>query len=92
MNKDRFWINLIFCISNVYTILIDCDYEVFLENSDGLGLTQLTRNNFATDQHPSVSDDCSKISFYSDWDGDLEIYARTIWFNKDEKRIYYLSF
>ena len=65
---------------------VDDDREIFVINSDGTGLTQLTFNtantaydgypfNTAYDEHPSISGDGSKIAFYSDVDGDCEIFV-----------------
>ena len=56
---------------------MDGDYEVFVVNSDGTGLTQLTDNQ-ATDRDASISGDGSKIAFDSDVDGDSEIFVVNI--------------
>ena len=53
---------------------IDGDYEIFVINSDGSGLIQLT-NNDSTDSYPYISGDGSKIAFQSDVDGDWEIFV-----------------
>ncbi|MFX0200091.1 MAG: TolB family protein, partial [Candidatus Hodarchaeota archaeon] len=52
----------------------DGDFEIFVVNADGSGLTQLTSNT-ATDGMPSISDDGSKIAYQSYVDGDAEIVA-----------------
>jgi Tol biopolymer transport system component len=57
-----------------FAAVVDGDYEVFVVNSDGTGLTQLTDNQ-ATDQCVSISDDGSKIAFHSNVDGDYEIFV-----------------
>jgi Tol biopolymer transport system component len=48
--------------------------EVFVVNSDGTGLTQLTSNQ-ALNFHASISDDGTKIAFHSNVDGDDEIFV-----------------
>jgi Tol biopolymer transport system component len=48
--------------------------EIFVVNSDGSGLTQLTDNS-AYNISPSISGDGSKIAFDSDVDGDYEIFV-----------------
>jgi len=50
------------------------DYEIFVMNSDGSGVTQLT-NDAADDRCPSWSPDGNKLAFHSDADGDTEIYV-----------------
>ena len=52
---------------------VESDREIFLVNTDGSGLTQLTHNT-ADDYAPSLSRDGSKIVFESDMDGDSEIF------------------
>ena len=47
---------------------------VFLVNSDGTGLTQLT-NNTADDRYVSISGDGAKVAFHSNVDGDDEIFV-----------------
>ena len=56
---------------------IDGDAEVFVINSDGTGLTQLT-NNTATDDWHSISGDGTKIAFASNVDGDSEIFVVSV--------------
>ena len=51
---------------------MDGDNEIFVVNSDGTGLTQLT-NNTADDRYVSISGDGAKVAFTSDLAGDNEI-------------------
>ncbi len=53
---------------------VDNDYEIFVMNADGSGVTQLT-NNDADDRCPAWSPDGNKLTFNSDADGDDEIYV-----------------
>ncbi len=53
---------------------VDGDSEIFIVNSDGSGLIQLTHNT-VIDEHPSISGDGSKIAFHSYVDGDWEIFV-----------------
>ena len=48
--------------------------EVFVVNSDGTGLTQITTNN-VNDLSPSISGYGSKIAFESNADGNYDIYV-----------------
>jgi Tol biopolymer transport system component len=59
---------------------VDGDCEIFVFNSDGTGLTQLTDNQ-ATDRYASISGNGSKVACHSyDYvDGDCEIFV----FNSD---------
>ena len=52
----------------------DGNYEIYVMNADGTGLTRPT-NNTAEDTYPSWSPDGSKIAFTSDRDGNREIYV-----------------
>jgi len=52
----------------------DGNYEIYVMNSDGTGVTRLT-NNAAEDSYPSFSADGTKIAFYSNRDGKDEIYV-----------------
>ena len=52
----------------------DGDAEIFVINSDGTDLSQLTHNT-VTDGGCSFSSDGSKIAFHSDRDGDNEIFV-----------------
>ena len=58
---------------------MDGDAEIFVVNSDGTGLTQLTINT-AGDAWPSFSGDGTKIAFSSNVDGDEEIFVVTYGF------------
>ena len=49
-------------------------FEIFVVNSDGTGLSQLTFNN-GSDYAPSISDDGRIITFTSKVDGDWEIFV-----------------
>ncbi len=65
------------CISGYGTkIAFNGDGEIFVVNSDGTGLTQLTYN-MRSIYHPSISGDGTKIAFYSEVDGDWEIFLVT---------------
>jgi TolB protein len=57
-----------------YTVNMGGDDEVFVVNSDGTGLTQLT-DNTAADSYASISDDGTKIAFHSNVDGDDEVFV-----------------
>ena len=48
--------------------------EIYVMNADGSGLTRLT-NNSAHDYEPAWSPDGAKITFYSDRDGNYDIYV-----------------
>jgi len=50
------------------------DTEIFMMNSNGTGLTQLTVNA-AQDFNPAWSPDGTQIAFHSDRDGNGEIYT-----------------
>lgn len=50
------------------------DFDIYLVNADGSGLTQLT-DGAGTDLHPSWSPDGRRIVFISDRDGDSDIYT-----------------
>ena len=50
------------------------DYDIYVMDSDGSNLVQLTDND-SYDGFPSWSPDGSKIAFYSDRDGDSDIYV-----------------
>ena len=52
----------------------DGDFEVFVMNADGTGVTQLT-NNDDWDAVPAWSPNGKQIAFVSDRDGDLEIFV-----------------
>lgn len=57
----------------VFESNVDGDYEIFVANSDGTGLLQLTNNNIE-DGSPSISYDGTRIAFISRVDGkDAEI-------------------
>jgi Tol biopolymer transport system component len=58
----------------VYGGNVDGDNEIFVVNSDGTGLTQLT-NNTADDRYVSISGDGTKVAFHSNVDGDNEIFV-----------------
>ena len=51
---------------------LDDGYEIFVINSDGSGLKQLTSDG---GDSPSISGDGSKIAFFSFVDGDTEIFV-----------------
>jgi len=44
-------------------------------NSDGTGVTQLTKNDFVEDDDPVWSPDGKHIAFHSTRDGDEEIFV-----------------
>src|SRR3990170_6246104 len=48
--------------------------EIYVMNADGTGQTNLT-NDPATDYAPAWSPDGTKIAFYSDRDGNLDVYV-----------------
>ena len=52
----------------------DGNYEIYVVNPDGGGLTRLTNSEF-TDREPVWSPDGSRIAFVSDRSGNLEIYV-----------------
>ncbi|MFC2006008.1 PQQ-binding-like beta-propeller repeat protein [Chloroflexota bacterium] len=52
----------------------DGDEEIYIMDTDGSGLTQLT-NNSEVDRDPRWSPDGSKIAFWSQRDGNSEIYV-----------------
>ncbi len=52
----------------------DGNYEIYVMNPDGTGLTNLT-NNSATDGDPAWSPDGRQIAFSSNRDGNYEIYV-----------------
>ncbi len=52
----------------------DGDWEIYLMNADGSGVTQLT-DNPAVDGNPAWSPDGTRIAFTSDRDGNSEIYV-----------------
>ena len=52
----------------------DGDYEIYVMNADGSGVSRLT-DNAANDWVPSWSPDGGRIAFHSDRDGDREIYV-----------------
>jgi Tol biopolymer transport system component len=52
----------------------DGNYEIYVMNADGSGITRLT-NNPAHDLRPAWSPDGTRIAFDSDRDGNYEIYA-----------------
>ncbi len=53
------------------------DWEIFIMNSDGSGVTQLTSNT-SIDVAPAISPDGTKIAFVSNRDGDFEIFVMNI--------------
>jgi hypothetical protein len=53
---------------------MDGDFDIYIMNSDGTGVTQLTFNT-ASDRYPWWSPDGTKILFASDRDGDFEIFV-----------------
>jgi hypothetical protein len=52
----------------------DGNFEIYVMNADGSGVTRLT-NNPADDRFPSWSPDGKRIAFTSDRDGNREIYV-----------------
>ena len=52
----------------------DGDFEIYVMNADGSGVTRLTDND-ASDGTPSWSPDGRRIAFHSDRDGNTEIYV-----------------
>ena len=52
----------------------DSNYEIYVMNDDGSGLTRLT-NNADADLHPIWSPDGARIAFHSNRDGNYEIYV-----------------
>jgi Tol biopolymer transport system component len=52
---------------------LDGDSEVFVVNSDGIGLKQLI-NKTAIDHYASIKDDGTKIAYSSNVDGDNESF------------------
>lgn len=55
----------------------DGDYEIYVMNSDGSGVVNLT-NNTANDYRPTWSPDGKFIAFYTDRDGNEELYMMNI--------------
>ena len=53
------------------------DWEIFIMNADGSGVTQLTSNT-SIDVAPAISPDGTKIAFVSNRDGDFEIFVMNI--------------
>ena len=51
----------------------DGNYDIYLMNADGTGLTRLTDND-ADDWHPAWSPDGQRIAFASERDGNYDIY------------------
>jgi dipeptidyl aminopeptidase/acylaminoacyl peptidase len=52
----------------------DGNFEIYVMNADGGGLTRLT-NNPAEDTHPTWSPDGTRLAFVSNRDGNKEIYV-----------------
>ena len=52
----------------------DGNYEIYVMNADGSGVTRLT-NNSIDDLNPAWSPDGRRIAFHSDRDGNFEIYV-----------------
>jgi Tol biopolymer transport system component len=52
----------------------DGDFEIFVMNADGTGVTQLTDHD-ADDWHPAWSPNGKQIAFDSDRDGDREVFV-----------------
>ena len=52
----------------------DGDFEIYVMNADGSGVTRLTDND-ASDTFPRWSPDGQRIAFHSDRDGNWEIYV-----------------
>ena len=65
---------------------MDGDDEIFVVNSDGTGLTQLTNNN-AADLHASISGDGTKIAYTSNVNGDWEVFVVNLESNSDHMPI-----
>jgi hypothetical protein len=57
-----------------FTSKVDGNYEIFVVNSDGTGMTQVT-DNTVNDWNPSISDDGSKIAFSSYLNGNHDIFV-----------------
>ena len=58
----------------VFASNLDGDFEIYVVNADGSGLTQLTHNAIS-DGGPAWSPDGHRIAFGSKLDGDFEIYV-----------------
>ncbi len=56
----------------------DGDYDIYIMNTDGTGLTNLTDNDTAGDYMPVWSPDGKKICYYSDESGNSDIYTINI--------------
>jgi Tol biopolymer transport system component/formylglycine-generating enzyme required for sulfatase activity len=52
----------------------NCNYEIYVMNADGSGVTRLT-NNPAHEAIPSWSPDSTRIAYTAESDGNLEIYV-----------------
>ncbi len=59
--------------------------DIYIANSDGSSLTQLTQND-TEDWHPEISSDGKRIAFMSNRDGNHEIYVMNA-DGSDEKRL-----
>ena len=57
-----------------FTTNRDGNYEIYLMNTDGSGLSRLT-DNPADDTYPGWSPDGNRLSFMSNRDGDFEIFT-----------------
>lgn len=65
------------------------NFEIFIMNHDGSGLSNLTNNSFS-DTQPTWSPDNNYIAFTSTRDGNNEIYTMDI-YNKNVTRLTYTS-
>ncbi len=61
----------------VYQSDVDGDHEIYIMDTDGSNVTQLTFNS-AIDNLPQLSPDGTKIVFCSDRDGNREIYSMNV--------------